>query len=150
MASTLWALMSGHHPNGESRMTYAVCCKKCGHIENTAWIEHEGRRIPSAEPLTPRGHVPIYCQKCGERDWRVPATADDITDYEAKNVRLARATELCRSTNLEGLLKISEEVRASAEVKNAIGNLLAPLEGETLRAAQSSCIKVARSGLAIS
>lgn len=127
---------------------YAVCCKGCGNVESFAFEAETGKR--TTEPLTPRGRVPIYCQKCGARNWQVPATADQMAKFEDAKRREARATELCGSLSMDGLLKIPDEVRAAPEVKNAISNLLASLEGETLKRAQENCVKVARSGVQVS
>ncbi len=131
---------------------YAVACKSCGHVEQFAWALKDGKAelgmVRTTTPLTPRGQAPVYCQKCGNRSWQVPATADQIAKYEAKIAREARATELCRTLNLDGLFKIPEEIKGSAEIKNALSNLFAPLEGETLKTAQAHAIRVARSGVA--
>lgn len=130
---------------------YAACCKSCGHIEDKAWTpatdtEHSK---PTQEQLTPRGHVPMYCQKCGARSWRVPATKEDIEKFEAAKRRVARATELCtKLPNYNGLHKIPDEVRSAPEVQNALSNLFAPLEGKALELAQKMVVRVARSGVA--
>lgn len=130
-----------------SATPYAVCCKSCGHIEMMAYDPEKGQITTT--PLTPRGHVPMYCQKCGQRSWQVPATEEQINTFNEAKRREARATELCRTLNIDGLLKIPDEVRTAPEVKNAISNLLAPLEGDTLKKAQENCIKVARSGVQV-
>ena len=138
-------------------MSYAVCCKSCGNVESNAYYgpndERAGQPMRDANgkpvPLTPQGQVPIYCQKCGSRTWRVPATAEDIAKFAAAVQRQERAIALCRELNLEGLLKIPDEVHATAEVKNALSNLLAPLEGDVLKTAQTNCIRVARSGISV-
>lgn len=133
-------------------MSYAVCCKACGHIEEFAWVKKEGKdeiaMVRSTTPLTARGQVPAYCQKCGQRNWRVPATEQDIEKAKAKAAREARASELCGKLDMDGLFKIPDEVKAPPEVKNALSHLLAPLEGETLKQAQGNIIKVAKSGVA--
>ncbi len=131
-------------------MVYAVCCKSCGHIERHAWgppdTPEAGKR--TTVPLTPRGQVPIYCPACGQRTWRVPATAEDLEQFEAKQAKAARAAALCGTpATIEGILKIPEELRAAPEIKTALGNLLAPLEGETLKTAQTLVLRVYRSGV---
>ena|SRR5258708_2696866 len=132
-------------------MQYAVTCKGCGYVETNAWgapdTEHAGKR--TNEPLTPRGQVPVYCPKCGARSWRVPATTEDLAKYEAAQHRAQRAVELCGTLDMDGLLKIPDEIRAAAEVKNALSNLFAPLEGEVLKAAQANCVRVSRAGIAV-
>lgn len=133
-------------------MTYAICCQKCGHVVSTALVEdksQKGQWLKSTEPLTPRGRVHVICQQCGAQDWRVPATADDIAKFDAAQHRSARAAALCQSLDIDGLLKVPEEVRAAPEVKNALSNLFGPLEGETLKLAQSLVLKVARSGVVV-
>lgn len=131
-------------------MSYAIACKNCGNVVTTALIEKEkGQWVKSSEPLTPKGRVHVICQQCGAQNWEVPATAEQIKKFEATQHRQARALELCRTLDIDGLLKVPEEVRASAEVKNALSNLFAPLEGETLKRAQSLVLKVARSGVAV-
>jgi hypothetical protein len=139
-------------------MSYAVCCKSCGNIEAFAYTPNSpddpksGQRMKTERgdlvPLTPRGHVPAYCLKCGKRDWRVPATAEDIAKRDAQIAREARATELCRTLNMDGLFKIPDEIKGTPEIKNALSNLLAPLDGEVLERAQSNAIKASRSGIA--
>ncbi len=134
-------------------MTYAVCCKNCGNVEKFAYYpdsdeKNGGKRIEPPVPLTPRGHVPAYCLKCGNRAWRVPATAEDIQKFDAKTEREARAGELCRTLNMEGLFKIPDEIKGPSELKNALSNLLAPLEGEILKQAQANVIKASKSGVA--
>lgn len=130
-------------------MSYAVACKSCGNVESTAWVpDKDGIYVKGTDPLTPRGHVPTYCPKCGARSWRVPATAEDIAKFDATTRRVERATELCKKLDLDGLFKMPEDLRASSEVKNALSNLFAPLEGETLERAQQNALKVARSGIA--
>src|SRR6266850_2003012 len=133
-------------------MSYAICCKNCGNVVSTALVEDKGQKgqwLKSTEPLTPRGRVHVICQQCGAQDWRVPATAEDITKFEAMQHRAVRAAELCKSLDIDGLLKVPEDVRASPEVKNALSNLFGPLEGETLKLAQSLVLKVARSGVVV-
>lgn len=127
---------------------FSVACKSCGNVESYAY-ETEGEKMGqrSTRPLTPQGHVPIYCQKCGQRNWRVPATADDVEKFEAQQRRQARAVELCGSLNIDGLLKVPDEIHCTSEVKQALSNLFAPLEGDVLRAAQANAIKIARSGV---
>lgn len=133
-------------------MSYAVCCKGCGNVEAFAYHPNgdpkAGTLMDPPVPLTPRGHVPAYCPKCGKRDWRVPASVDDISKWEAKVAREARATALCGSLNMDGLFKIPDEIKGPAEVKNALSNLFAPLEGKVLEQAQSNAIKASRSGIA--
>lgn len=133
-------------------MSYAICCQKCGNVVSTALVEdksQKGQWLKSTEPLTPRGRVHVICQQCGAQEWRVPATAEDITKFEAMQHRAVRAAELCKSLDIDGLLKVPEDVRASPEVKNALSNLFGPLEGETLKLAQSLVLKVARSGVVV-
>lgn len=127
-------------------MDYAVCCKSCGNIERFAYDE-TGKRTTT--PLTPRSQVPMYCQRCGQRTWQVPATEEQVAKFDEAQRREARASELCRTLNIDGLLKIPDEVRVAPEVKNAISNLLAPLDGDVLKKAQEYCIKVARSGVQV-
>jgi len=133
-------------------MTYAIACKNCGNVLTHAG-EQQGASGPwlrSTTPLTPQGRVPVTCPQCGAfRNWRVPATADDVTKFEAAQQRAARALELCRSLDIDGLLKVPDDVRASAEVKNALSNLFAPLEGDTLKVAQALVLKVAKSGVVV-
>lgn len=133
-------------------MSYAIACKGCGNVLTTAWEQKEasGPWLRSTTPLTPQGRVPVTCPQCGAlRNWRVPATAEDIAKWEATQRRAARALELCRTLDIDGLLKVPDEVRASAEVKNALSNLFAPLEGETLKVAQALVLKVATSGVVV-
>ena len=133
-------------------MTYAIACKGCGNVLTHAWEQKEanGPYTRSTTPLTPQGRVPVVCPQCGAfRNWRVPATAEDVVKFEAAQHRAARALELCRALDIDGLLKVPDEVRASAEVKNALSNLFAPLEGETLKTAQALVLKVARSGVVV-
>jgi hypothetical protein len=129
---------------------YAVYCKGCGHIEDKAWEpatadEHSKR---STRPLTSSGHVPIYCQKCGNRNWQRPATKEQIESYDAAQRREVRAVELTQRDDFDGLFKVPDEIRAAPEVKRALGNLLAPLDGEVLKNAKENVMKVARSGMA--
>jgi hypothetical protein len=128
---------------------YALCCRKCGFIEDRAWrapteTEHSKR---TDEPLTPRSQAPVSCPKCGQGPWRI-ATQDDINAFETKARLAKRAVELATpQPNMMGLFKVPEEIRGSPEVKNALTNLFAPLEGETLRLAQQNALRVARSGV---
>jgi hypothetical protein len=130
-------------------MDYAVACKSCGNIERFAYDPEKGTPLVPPVPLTPQGHVPAYCRKCGQRQWRVPATGDDLAKWDAQQAREKRATELCRGLNLDGLLKIPDGVGGTSEIKNALSNLLAPLEGDVLEAAQKNIMKVAKSGVAV-
>ncbi len=138
-------------------MTYAIACKSCGHVLQYAYEQKErgpdgpaGPWTVSSVPLTPTSRVPVICPKCGAtRQWRSPATAEDVTKFETKKAREARATELCQSLNVDGMFKIPDDVRGPPEVKNAISNLLAPLEGEALKFAQSLVLKVAKSGVVV-
>lgn len=132
-----------------STAPFAVCCKSCGYIEDKAYDPEKGTPYEPVKPLTLRGHVPMYCPKCGQRSWQVPATEEQIEKFNEAKRREARATELCRTLNIDGLLKIPDEVRMPAEVKNAISNLLAPLDGEVLERAQENCVKIARSGVQV-
>lgn len=132
-----------------SETRYAVYCKGCGHIEDKAWDpaaadEHSKR---SARPLTASGHVPIYCQKCGNRNWQKPATKEQVEGFDAALRREVRAVELTRTDDFDGLFKVPDEIRAAAEVKRALGNLLGPLTGDVLKNAKENIMKVARSGL---
>lgn len=133
---------------------YAVCCKACGNVVRHAYHKNEpdnpksGQLKQPLEPLTPKGFVPTYCQQCGKNQWQVPASAEAIAKYDAKIAREARATELCASLNMEGLFKIPDDIKGPAELKNALSNLLAPLEGEVLKQAQSNVLKASRSGIA--
>ena len=140
-------------------MSYAVTCKSCGYLERHAYHPSgtaetnpkAGQRIEPPVPLTRTGHVPTHCPKCGARGadrWPVEATKEDVTKYEDRLAREARAAELCRAPNIDGIFKIPEEFKGPAEVKTALSNLLAPLEGEALKAAQANIMKVARSGIA--
>lgn len=115
-------------------MSFSVACKACGNVVT----------VP-----TPQTKIMVICQQCGARDWRVPATAEEVTKFEAAQQRAARAIELCRSLDIDGLLKVPEEIRASAEVKHALSNLFAPLEGDVLKAAQANALRIARSGVAV-
>lgn len=129
---------------------YAVYCKGCGHIEDKAWEpatadEHSKR---STRPLTSSGHVPIYCQKCGNRNWQRPATKEQVEAYDAAQRREVRAVELTQRDDFDGLFKVPDELRASADVKRAVGNLLSPLNGDVLKNAKENIMKIARSGLA--
>src|SRR5437879_1120168 len=120
-------------------MSYHVACKGCGYVISTAWEKRptpgspDGEYLPSTTPLTEKGQIPVACPRCGTRAWRQPALPEEITKFEAAEKRAARAAALCRTLDLNGLLKIPDDVRASAEIKNALSNLLAPLEGETLK-----------------
>lgn len=145
-------------------MAYAITCKACHYVEK--WAYHPsstadknleaGKRIVDKDgqpttPLTARGHVPTHCPKCGVREhgkYPVEATEKDITQYDEQVTREARAVELCTTQNLAGLFKIPDEaMRGPAEVRNALSNLLAPLEGETLKAAQAQIVKMAKVGV---
>jgi hypothetical protein len=124
-------------------------CKNCGHVEDKAWQpatadEHSKR---TEKPLTPRDHAPIYCQKCGARSWETPASKEHLVEYDERLRKEARAVELCAKDDFDGMFKVPDEIRASPEIKRAIGNLLAPLEGEVLKNAQQNILKVARSGM---
>jgi hypothetical protein len=127
---------------------YAVCCLKCGHIEDKAWTpasdtEHSKR---TDKPLTPQGHVPIYCQKCGQRSWQKPATKEQIEKFDNKARQEARAIELTGREDFEGIFKIPDELKAPPEIKRALSNLLAPLEGDQLKAAQTAVMRIVRMG----
>lgn len=129
---------------------YAVCCKGCGHLEDKAWEpatadEHSKR---GTKPLTSSGHVPIYCQKCGNRNWQRPATKEQVDAFDAIQRREIRAVELTKHDDFDGLFKVPDEIRAAPEIKRALSNLLAPLEGEVLKNAKENIMKVARSGMA--
>jgi len=132
---------------------YAAACKGCGYVEQFAYDKDPAsplRGTRTTTPLTPQGHVPVVCPSCGAQgQWRVPATAEDLAKWEAKKQREVRAVELCRTVNVDGLLKIPEEIRAAPEVKNALSNLFAPLEGAVLQAAVQNCLRVAKSGVAV-
>lgn len=144
-------------------MSYAITCKACGYVER--WAYHPsatadknpkaGQRIQNDQgepttPLTPRGHVPTHCPKCGVRErgkYPVEAGKDDIEKYDATLARQARAIELCGTQNIAGLFKIPDEAsKGPVEVRNALSNLLAPLEGETLKIAQANVVKAAKMG----
>ncbi len=145
-------------------MAYAVACKACGYVEKWAYHpsseaennKQAGQRINDNKgepttPLTARGHIPTHCPKCGVRErnrYPVEATKEDVEKYDARLEREARATELCSTQSMPGLFKIPDEViKGPIEIRNALSNLLAPLEGETLKAAQASIIKVAKAGV---
>jgi hypothetical protein len=128
---------------------YALYCKNCGHVEDKAWkpataSEHSER---TQAPLTPKSHAPIYCQKCGVRNWEQPATKKHLEEYDSRIQREARALELCASDDFEGMLKIPDEIKGSPEIKRALSNMLGPLEGDVLKAAQSNVLKIARQGI---
>lgn len=129
---------------------YAICCKACGHIEDKAWDPHTENTHSkrSDRPLTPQGHVPIYCQQCGQRQWQRPATKEQLDAFDTKQRQTARAVELTRKEDFDGLFKIPDEIRAAPEIRKALSNLLGPLEGDVLKAAQANILKVARSGMA--
>ncbi len=139
-------------------MIYAVACKSCGHVLDKAYKQKErgpdgpaGPWTVSDEPLTPQGRVPVLCPSCGAlRNWRQPATKEDIEKFEAKKTRIARAVELTKAPNIDGMFKVPDEVRTAPEVKIALSNLFAPLEGETLKVAQALALKVAKSGFVVS
>jgi hypothetical protein len=129
---------------------YAVYCKSCGNIEDKAWDpatadEHSKR---SARSLTAQGHVPIYCQKCGGRNWERPATKEHVDEFDAKQRREIRAIELTQRDDFDGMFKVPDEIRAAPEIKRALSNLLGPLDGEVLKSAKENIMKVARSGMA--
>lgn len=143
---------------------YAIACHGCGYVEK--WAYHPsstaennpkaGQRMVNdqGEPikaLTPRDHVPTHCPKCGIRErskYPVEATKEDIEKYDAKVAAEARAVELCTTQNIAGLFKIPDEaMRGPVEVRNALSNLLAPLEGDVLAAAQKNVIKAAKAGV---
>lgn len=145
-------------------MSYAIVCKACHYVEQ--WAYHPsstaennpkaGQRIQNEQgepttPLTARGHVPTHCPKCGVRErgkYPVEATKDDIAHYEERVARETRAAELCATQSLSGLFKIPDEaMRGPTEVRNALSNLLAPLEGETLKAARANIVKMAKVGI---
>lgn len=129
---------------------YAVYCRSCGHIEDKAWepatAEQHSKRTD--RPLAPQNHVPIYCQKCGKRDWERRATKEHLEEFDNRGRREARAVELTTREDFDGLFKIPDEIRAAPEVKRALSNLLGPLEGDVLKQAQQNILKVARSGMA--
>lgn len=129
---------------------YAVCCKTCGHIEDKQWDPSTGEQHSKRtdKPLTPQGHVPIYCQKCGNRSWQRPATKEQLDAFDNRIRQEARAAELTTRDDFDGLFKVPDEIRAAPEIKRALSNLLAPLDGEVLKAAQANILKVARSGMA--
>ena len=125
---------------------YAVCCKSCGHVVKNAWDAEKG--IQTDTPLSPRGHAPVYCQKCGNRNWQVPATADQITAFESKQERESRRIELARKASAAGLLKLPDGWRGpSHEVESAVANILEPLEGEELERAVAAVKKIGGSRL---
>lgn len=130
-------------------MKYAVCCKPCGFVIDKGIVKDSDGHITGSEPLTPKGQVPLYCPKCGNRSWRVPATEEDIEKFEAHARREARATELCRTFDIDGWMKVPDGVKGSAEVKNALSHLFAPLEGDVLKQAEVNVLKVARAGVAV-
>ena len=133
-----------------SDVRYAICCKSCGHIEDKAWqpATNDTHSFRTEKPLTPQGHVPIYCQKCGQRNWQRPATKEQIEKWESKIRAEARATELTAREDFDGVFKIPDEFSKSPpEVKRALANLLGPLDGEVLKNAQQNLVKVARSGM---
>jgi len=129
---------------------YAVCCKTCGHIEDKAWEPSTGETHSKRtnDALTPQGHVPIYCQKCGNRKWQRPATKEQVEAFDNRARQEARAVELTSRDDFDGLFKVPEEIRAAPEIKRALSNLLGPLDGDVLKAAQQNILKVARSGMA--
>ena len=145
-------------------MSYAIACRGCGYVEK--WAYHPsatadnnpraGQRIVNdqgepTKPLGPRDHIPTHCPKCGLRErgkYPVEATKEDIDKFEAKIAAEARATELCGTQNLAGLFKIPDEaMRGPVEVRNALSHLLAPLEGDVLKAAQANVVKAAKAGV---
>jgi predicted nucleic-acid-binding Zn-ribbon protein len=132
-----------------SEVRYAVCCKNCGHIEDKSWDPGTGESHSkrTERPLVPQGHVPIYCQKCGNRSWQRPATKEQVEAFDTLAARTLRATELTRREDFEGMFKVPDEIRADATIKRALANLLGPLDGDVLKAAQQNVLKVARSGM---
>lgn len=133
-----------------SEVRYAVYCRGCGHIEDKAWepATGEAHSKRTDRPLSAQGHVPIYCQKCGQRSWEKPATKEHVDAFDAKLRREVRAAELTRAESFDGIFKIPPEVQTKdALVRRALSNLLGALEGDTLKAAQANVIQVARSGL---
>lgn len=130
---------------------YAVYCRNCKHLEDKAWEpatgEQHSRR--TERPLTSQNHVPIYCQKCGQRNWEKPATKEHVEEFDNRARKELRAIELTGKEDFDGLFKIPDEIRAAPEIKRALSNLLGPLEGEVLRVAQQNILKVARSGMAV-
>jgi hypothetical protein len=129
---------------------YAIYCKSCGHIEDRAWQPSTGETHSKRTdtPLTPQGHVPIYCQQCGNRNWQRPATREQLDAFDTKQRNAQRAMELTTREDFDGLFKIPDEIRAAPEIKRALSNLLGPLDGPVLKAAQDNIVKVARSGMA--
>jgi hypothetical protein len=129
---------------------YAVYCRACGHLEDKAWdpATADKHSVRTDRPLTSQGQVPIYCQRCGNRNWERPATKEHLEEFDNRRRREARAAELSAKEDFEGIFKIPEELRAAPEIKRALSNLLGPLQGEQLRAAQANILKVARSGMA--
>lgn len=133
-----------------SETRYALCCKKCGHVEDKAWeretAETHSRRLNT--PLTPQSPAPICCQQCGERNWKRQATKEDLEKYDARVRAEERAIELTARQDFDGVFKIPDEFSKSPpEVKRALANLLGPLDGEVLKNAQANLVKVARSGM---
>lgn len=145
-------------------MSYAIACKACGYVEK--WAYHPsatadsnpraGQRMVNDQgeptrPLTPRDHIPTHCPKCGVRErgrYPVEATKEDVDKYDARVAAEARAIELCGTQNISGLFKIPDEaMRGAAEVRNALSHLLAPLEGDALKAAQANIVKAAKAGV---
>lgn len=133
-----------------SDVRYALCCKKCGHIEDKAW-ERETAETHSKRtdrPLTPQSPAPICCQNCGERNWKRLATREDLEKADERARKEARAIELTRTEHFDGLFKIPDEInKLSPEVRRAAANLLGPLEGSVLESAVANIVKVARGGV---
>ena len=134
-----------------SEVRYAIACndKGCGNIEDKAWTgetatEHSRR---TERPLTSRDRVPLYCTRCGQKWWK-QATKEQVEAFDARSVRETRIASLLRHDDFDGLFKVPDEIRADATIKRALANLLGPLEGETLKAAQHNVRKVAQSGRA--
>jgi len=90
------------------------CLQSCGHVLDKAYEQKErgpdgpaGPWTVSDKPLTPQGRVPVLCPSCGAlRQWRQPATAEDIEKFEAKTKRAARAVELTKAPNIDGMFKV--------------------------------------------
>lgn len=129
---------------------YALYCRNCHHVEDKAWqaATNDMHSFRTEKPLTPAGHVPIYCQKCGQRNWEKPATKEHVDQFDAKQRAEVRAAELTSREDFEGIFKVPDEFnKSSNEVKRALANLLGPLDGDVLRNAQSNLVKLARSGM---
>lgn len=148
----------------EKTTPFAVACKSCGYIEDKAWqpetdtthsfrldgttkVVNGQKQTVENVPLTERGRVPMYCPKCGSRNWEVPASKERLAAHEVKQRRELRAAELTGGDNFDGLFKIPDNFRGPAELKRALSNLLGPLDGEVLKNAQANVMKVQHSGL---